>query len=730
VLIQSLRHFLNPFDGRFEDLKKGNIVLNVARDFTAGLVVAMIAIPLAMGFAMASGLRPEQGIVGGAVAGFVGAMFGGSKYQVYGPTAAFIPIIGAIMAAHDHAFLVVCSLVAGLMLALGGFLRVGRFVRMVPHSIVVGFTIGIAVTIALSQGTEILGVKAKAGYDTISKLQHLFDHWGVLEIEAVALAIGTVLVTRLLLKISIYIPAPLVALAIGILLTQTVLADEHLTLVRDKFGAIPATAIHLALPGFQYLSAESIGSVLYNATAIVFVAAIESLLCSRMADRLAGNKGIPYDPDKELWGQAHVMFWVPLLNGFPHTGALARTATNIKLGALSPLAGVFKCFLKLGIAFYLARYLELVPMACIGGILLFVAMNMVKRDEVDEVVALGKAHLWLMVYTALAVILMDFLRGVLSALVIYGVWQVVARGLLATPVSHKAAHKPALRAAAHATNEEVATRASLSHVRAVLGDANVEPRRPTNGSRLVSGSRAWLSNIRRPASISRSAYVHGQANVIGRVVLGDHVHIAAGASVRADEGAPFFIGSSSNVQDGVVIHALKDRHVLVHGERWAVYVGSNVSMAHDALVHGPCFIGDDTFIGFKAVVHDAVVGARCFVGIGAVVVGVEVAEQRYVPPGAIVDTQEKANALAAANPEQRHFNDDVVEVNRGLAVAYREHAYRPRDQGGHGSGEAIARSRGGPSTWLGGAGGHGKASYVRLDRDDTWAPPKPASESF
>jgi len=721
MLIQRLRHYLNPFDGRFEDLGKGNIVLNIARDFTAGLVVAMIAIPLAMGFAMASGLRPEQGIVGGAVAGFVGAMFGGSKYQVYGPTAAFIPIIGAIMLTHDHAYLVLCAAVAGVMLAAGSLLGIGRFVKMVPHSIVVGFTIGIAATIALSQSTEILGVAAKSGYDSIAKLQHLWDHWGFLQLEAVLLAVGTVLIIRLLLKVSIYIPAPLVALAIGVVLTQTVLADQHLTLVRDKFGAIPAMAMNITPPGWHYLTAHNLGSILYNATAIVFVAAIESLLCSRMADRLARNTGTPYDPDKELWGQAHVMLWVPLLNGFPHSGALARTASTIKVGALSPLAGVFKCVLKLGIAFYLAQWLELVPMACIGGILLYVAMNMVKRDEVHEVVAHGKAHIWLMAYTALAVILMDFLRGVVSALIIYVVWQVIARGLRGArpaaglrPSARTARPAPApgaLREAnGHTTEEEVGTRAALAHVRAVLGNAHTESRRPASGSRVVTGSRAWLSNIRRPASIPRSAYVHEQANVIGRVVLGDHVHIAAGASVRADEGAPFFIGSSSNVQDGVVIHALKDRHVLVHGERWAVYVGTNVSMAHDALVHGPCFIGDDTFIGFKAVVHDAIVGARCYFGINAVVVGVEVPEGRLVPPGAIIDTQDKANALAMAGPEQRHFNEDVVEVNRGLAVAYHEHAYRP-----HGRAGMV---------------GPRKTAHVHLDREDAWAPPGSSSESF
>jgi len=153
------------------------------------------------------------------------------------------------------------------------------------------------------------------------------------------------------------------------------------------------------------------------------------------------------------------------------------------------------------------------------------------------------------------------------------------------------------------------------------------------------------------------------------------VHIAADTSVRADEGTPFFLGPGTNVQDGVILHALKDRAVLVGGERWAIYVGRNVSIAHDALVHGPCYIGDDTFVGFKAVVHDSVVGARCSIGIGAVVVGVEIPDDRFVPHGAIVDSADAVERLPDATPAHAAFNHDVVEVNRGLAAAYhRVHA--------------------------------------------------------
>jgi len=162
----------------------------------------------------------------------------------------------------------------------------------------------------------------------------------------------------------------------------------------------------------------------YFVLAIVFVAAVESLLCSRMADRLAENRGTPYNPNKELWAQGMVQIIIPLLNGFPHTGALARTATNIKVGAVSPLAGMFKCVLKLGLALYLASYLEAVPMACIGGILLYVATVMVKPAEVREVLAHNRFHIGLMVYTAVMVLLTDFLTGVLTAIVL---WAILAR---------------------------------------------------------------------------------------------------------------------------------------------------------------------------------------------------------------------------------------------------------------------------------------------------------------
>lgn len=479
TFLQRLRLFLNPFrDGRYEDMATGWRAV-AFRDFTAGLIVAMVAIPLAMGFAIASGLNPIHGIVGGAFAGFIGALFGGSKYQVYGPTAAYIPIIVGVMAAYGnynwpdipktndtqitmeqyaeqdagyaakvkgnktfekyrqmtvaeyakanqsrysqgYGVLIFCSVCAGIILACMGLLRLGRFVAAVPHSIVVGFTIGIALTIALTQIGDVLGLKTKLPYPLLEKLQVIASHIGEFSIWALLLAVGTFLMTKFLLQISVYIPGPLIAIGCGYALSATLLRDHGLTAARDKYGPIPTDDFFTFTPP---VPPEFSGSVIFDMAffivAIVFVAAIESLLCSRMADRLAENEGTPYNPNKELFGQGMVNVFVPLMNGFPHTGALARTATNIKVGGMTPLAGILKCWLKLAMAFFLAVYLDLVPMACIAGILAYVAMNMVKWQEVKSVLAMNRFHNFLMCYTATVVLFKDFLTGVLSSLVIY-----------------------------------------------------------------------------------------------------------------------------------------------------------------------------------------------------------------------------------------------------------------------------------------------------------------------
>jgi SulP family sulfate permease len=434
--IERLKLFFTFFDSRWEDLTKENWLKIIYKDFSAGLIVAMTAIPMAMGFAMAMGMRPEHGIIAGALACVVGRTFGGSKYQVYGPTAAFIPVIAALIAKYSnpanggtfeqaHGFLVLVSIISGIILIIMGIYGVGKYAKLVPNSIIVGFTVGIAVAIAATNFKDILGLdsfKALLGDSSRSlteKFKYMLDHLHLINGWSMLLGLITFLLAKYLLKISIYIPGPVIAMGTATLLAATLLADKNIILVRDLYGSIPNNFFKLQLPFLPAMNGSVMLDIVYFVVGIVFVSGVESVLCSSMADRLAKNDRTSFNPDKEFFGQGLVQIITPLVQGFPCTGALARTATSIKAGATTPLAGYFKAILKLTMAFYLAQYLELIPMACIGGILVWVASNMIKPSEIKEIKHAGKFEFSMMVYTAVMVPMTDFLTGVLSALVIY-----------------------------------------------------------------------------------------------------------------------------------------------------------------------------------------------------------------------------------------------------------------------------------------------------------------------
>ena len=431
-----LKLFFTFFDARWEDLTKENWLKVTYKDFSAGLIVAMTAIPMAMGFAMAMGMRPEHGIIAGALACIVGRTFGGSKYQVYGPTAAFIPVIAALIAKYSnpanggsfeqaHGFLVFVSIISGVILIIMGLFGVGKYAKLVPNSIIVGFTVGIAVAIAATNFKDILGLdsfKALLGDSSRSlseKFTYMLEHLHLINGWSMLLGLITFLLAKYLLKISIYIPGPVIAMGTATLLAATMLADKNIILVRDLYGSIPNNFFKLQMPFLPAMKGSVMLDIVYFVVGIVFVSGVDSVLCSSMADRLAKNDRTPFNPDKEFFGQGLVQIITPLVQGFPCTGALARTATSIKAGATTPLAGYFKAILKLSMAFYLAQYLELIPMACIGGILVWVASNMIKPSEIKEIKHAGKFEFSMMIYTAIMVPMTDFLTGVLSALVIY-----------------------------------------------------------------------------------------------------------------------------------------------------------------------------------------------------------------------------------------------------------------------------------------------------------------------
>lgn len=439
-----IKLFFTFFDSRWEDINKQNWAKVAYKDFSAGLIVAMTAIPMAMGFAMAMGMRPENGIIAGALACVIGRTFGGSKYQVYGPTAAFIPVIAALFAKYGpagggtfeaaHGFLVFVSIIAGIILIIMGIYGFGRFAKLVPNSIIVGFTVGIAVAIALTNLEDVLGIesfKDLLGQDEEIKggimhnLQSAFQNLHKINGWSIFLGLLTFALAKGLLRISVFIPGPIIAMGVATLLSATVLSDKGIILVKDIYGSIPNNFFVFTAPTMPDVTTQVIIDIFYFVGAIVFVSGVESILCSSMADKLANNKKTPFNPDKEFFGQGLVQIITPLVQGFPCTGALARTATSIKAGATTPLAGYFKAILKLVMAYYLAQYLELIPMACIGGILIWVASNMIKPAEIKEVKHLGKFEFAMMAYTAVMVPVTDFLTGVLSALIIYFVAKAV-----------------------------------------------------------------------------------------------------------------------------------------------------------------------------------------------------------------------------------------------------------------------------------------------------------------
>jgi SulP family sulfate permease len=448
-----IKLFFTFFDSRWEDLTKENW-LNVAyKDLSAGLIVAMTAIPMAMGFAMAMGMRPEHGIIAGALACVIGRTFGGSKYQVYGPTAAFIPVIAALIAKYSdpanggtfeqaHGFLVLVSIISGIILIIMGIFGVGKYAKLVPNSIIVGFTVGIALAIAATNFKDILGLDSfktllgDSSKSLIERIKFMSEHLHLINVWSILLGLITFILAKYLLKISIYIPGPVIAMGTATLLASTLLADKNIILVRDLYGSIPNNFFKLQLPFLPTMNGSVMLDIVYFVVGIVFVSGVESVLCSSMADRLAKNDRTPFNPDKEFFGQGLVQIITPLVQGFPCTGALARTATSIKAGATTPMAGYFKAILKLTMAFYLAQYLELIPMACIGGILVWVASNMIKPSEIKEIKHAGKFEFWMMIYTAVMVPMTDFLTGVLSALVIYFVLKFVFKKKEEEKASH------------------------------------------------------------------------------------------------------------------------------------------------------------------------------------------------------------------------------------------------------------------------------------------------------
>ena len=337
----------------------------------AGLVVGIVALPLAMAFAIASGARPEQGIYTAIIGGGLISIFGGSRLQIAGPTGAFIAILAGITAKYGIAGLQVATLMSGVMLLLMGLARMGGVIKFIPAPVVVGFTAGIGVIIFIGQWSEFFGLPKPVGEHFHEKLWHLLQSLPNVHFSTLSFALLGLLLVLLTPKIKLLarVPGPLVAMMVVTLL-QMILHIPGVATIGSAFGGIPTGLPTFVVPE---MSVPQIITLIGPAFTIAMLGAIEALLSAVVADGMSGTK---HDSNQELIGQGLANIVVPFFGGFAATGAIARTATNIRNGATSPLAGIMHAITLIAVLLFLAPLASDIPLAVLAAILFVVAWNM------------------------------------------------------------------------------------------------------------------------------------------------------------------------------------------------------------------------------------------------------------------------------------------------------------------------------------------------------------------
>ena len=362
-------------------------------DLTAGITVGLVALPLAMAFAIASGLTPQAGIYCAIVTGFLISALGGSKTQIGGPTGAFVVVVAGIVAAHGVDGLFMCTVMAGMLLVIMGATGLGTAVRFIPRPVVIGFTNGIAVLIASTQIKDFFGlhVEKVPGIFWL-RVETLAANFHTLSYEATALAILTLLVLIICRSLSARIPGPIVALLLGTLAVY--LFKLPVETIGTRFGGIPAGLPHLQVPRFR---SDLIHGLLGPAFTVAMLGAIESLMSAVVSDRMSNDR---HNPNVELIGQGVANIFSPMFGGLPATGAIARTATNIRSGAQSPIAGIIHALTLLCILLFAAPLVSYVPMCALAGILMIVSYNMGEWREIPQLLKLTKTDIsiWLVTF--------------------------------------------------------------------------------------------------------------------------------------------------------------------------------------------------------------------------------------------------------------------------------------------------------------------------------------------
>lgn len=358
-------NLLEPFDGYTRP--------QFLRDLLAGLIVGVVALPLAIAFAIASGVSPEKGLYTAIIGGFIISAFGGSRVQIGGPTGAFIVIVYGIVQESGVSGLIIATFIAGILLIAMGVAKLGSVIKYIPHPLVVGFTTGIAVIIFSSQLKDFFGLQvAQVPADFFGKWEAYYGSFHTINPAAAALAVGTILIMLFFPRITRAVPGSLVAIIVTTLAVQ--LLGLNVETIGSRFGNIPSS---FPAPSIPHIDWQTIKNTIQPAVAIALLGGIESLLSAVVADGMTGGN---HKSNKELIAQGAANMTSALFGGIPATGAIARTATNIKSGGRTPVAGIVHALTLLVIMLVAGQWATLIPMSCLAGILVIVAYNMSELD--------------------------------------------------------------------------------------------------------------------------------------------------------------------------------------------------------------------------------------------------------------------------------------------------------------------------------------------------------------
>ena len=381
-------------------------------DLIAGVTVGLVALPLAMAFAISSGMTPQAGIYCAIVTGFLISALGGSYVQIGGPTGAFVVVVSGIIAEHGLDGLFMCTMMAGVVLVVMGLTGTGTAVRFIPRPVVIGFTNGIALVIASTQLRDVLGIPldGPAPGDFIGRMGVLLENVGRASVPTAAVGIGVLILIVMWNRLVPRVPGYIVALVAGTVVVT--IAQLPLETIGTRFGGIPAGLPEVHLPRFR---PDLILSLLSPTLTVAMLGAIESLLSAVVADRMSGQR---HNSNVELFAQGIANIVSPMVGGLPATGAIARTATNVRSGGRTPVAGMIHACTLLVILLFASRLAALVPMAVLGSILLVVAYNMGEWREIPELWKHGWTDRIVWIWTFALTVLADLTVAVEAGMII------------------------------------------------------------------------------------------------------------------------------------------------------------------------------------------------------------------------------------------------------------------------------------------------------------------------